>query len=93
MVKGEIAHHEQFHLWPQCFQLYLTIKLSFMEIFHVFVTLFSKSSAADHEQFHLWPQCFQLYLTIKLSFMEIFHVFVTLFSKSSAADLLYVEKG
>ena len=20
MAKGEIAHHEQFHLWPQCFQ-------------------------------------------------------------------------
>ena len=20
VAKGEIAHHEQFHLWPQCFQ-------------------------------------------------------------------------
>ena len=29
------------------FQLYLTIKISFMEIFQVFVTMFSKSSAAD----------------------------------------------
>ena len=47
MAKGEIAHHEQFHLWLQCFQLHLTIKLSFMEIFQVFVTMFSKSSAAD----------------------------------------------
>ena len=37
---------EQFLLWPQCFQLYLTIKLSFMDIFQVFVTMFSKSSAA-----------------------------------------------
>ena len=34
-------------LWPQCFQLYLTIKMSFMEIFQVFVTMFSKASAAD----------------------------------------------
>ena len=37
MAKGEIAHHEQFILWPQCFQFsFLTIKLSFMEIFQVF---------------------------------------------------------
>ena len=42
VAKGEIAHDE-----PQCFQLYLTIKLYFMEIFHVFVTIFSKSSAAE----------------------------------------------
>ena len=46
--KLKIAHDEQFHLWPQCFQLHLlTIKRSFMEIFQVFVTMFSKSSAAD----------------------------------------------
>ena len=36
VAKGEIAHDEQFLLWPQCFQVYLTIKLSFMEIFQVF---------------------------------------------------------
>ena len=42
MAKREIAHDE-----PQGFQLYLTIKLTFMEIFQVCVTLFSKSSAAD----------------------------------------------
>ena len=47
MAKGEIAHDEQFHLWSQCFQLHLTIKLSFMEIFQVYVTMFSKSSAVD----------------------------------------------
>ena len=29
VAKGEIAHDEQFLLWPQCFQIYLTIKLSF----------------------------------------------------------------
>ena len=34
--KGEIAHEQQ-----------LTIKLSFMEIFRFFVTMFPKSSAAD----------------------------------------------
>ena len=33
VAKGEIAHDEQFLLWPQCFQLYLTIQLFFMEIF------------------------------------------------------------
>ena len=48
MAKGEIAHDEQFLLWPQSFQLYLKIKLSLMEIFfQVFVTMFSKSPAAD----------------------------------------------
>ena len=43
MTKGEIAHDEEFFLQPQCFHLCLTIKLSFMEIFQVFVTMFSKS--------------------------------------------------
>ena len=43
--KGEIPDDEQFHLLPQCFQLYLTIKLSFMTIFQVFFPMFSKSSA------------------------------------------------
>ena len=47
VAKGEITHDEQFHLWPQCFQLYLTINLSLMEIFQDFATMFSKSSAAD----------------------------------------------
>ena len=46
MAKGETDHYEQFHLWPECYQLYLTIKLSFMEIFQVCVTMFSKLSAA-----------------------------------------------
>ena len=47
MAKGEIAHDGQFLLWPQYFQLYLTIKLSFIEIFQGFVTMFLKSSAAN----------------------------------------------
>ena len=47
MAKGEIAKGEQFLLWPQCFQLYLTIKLSFKDIFQVFVNTFSKLSAVD----------------------------------------------
>ena len=44
MAKDEID--KQFLLWPQCFQLYLTINLSFMEIFEVFATMFSKESLA-----------------------------------------------
>ena len=43
----EIAKDEQFLLWPQCFQLYWIIKLSFMEILQVFVSMLSKSSAAN----------------------------------------------
>ena len=46
MAKGEIAR-EQFLLWPQCFQLNLTIKLYFMEIFQDLVTMSLQSSAAD----------------------------------------------
>ena len=45
--KGEIAHDEQFHHLPQCFQLNIMIKLSLMKIFHIFEKMFSKSSAAD----------------------------------------------
>ena len=34
--KGEIAHDEKFHLLQQCFQLYLIITLSLLEVFHIF---------------------------------------------------------
>ena len=44
--KGEIAHGEQFFFLPLCFQLYLISKPLFIEIYHVFANLFSKSSAA-----------------------------------------------
>ena len=47
VAKGEIAHDEQFLLRPQCFQLYLSNKLFLMEIFQVFVYMFSKSNASD----------------------------------------------
>ena len=47
MSKGVTAHDEQFLLWPQCFQLYLIIKLSFVNKIQVFVNRLSKSSAAD----------------------------------------------
>ena len=47
VAKGEIAHDELFHILPQCFQLYLMFKLSFMEMFHIFANMFSKSSAAE----------------------------------------------
>ena len=46
-TKVEIAYNEQFHHLPQCFQLYSMIVLSSLEIFHIVVQMFSKSSAAD----------------------------------------------
>ena len=46
-AKGEIALHKQFHLLPQCFQLYLLIILAFIEIFHILILLFSKLSATN----------------------------------------------
>ena len=48
VTKGEID--EQFSPLPQCFQQYLIIKLSFMEIhvnFHVFANMIFKSTAAE----------------------------------------------
>ena len=47
VAKGEIAHNAQFLLSPHCFQLYLTIKLSPLEIFQVCVNMFSKLSAVE----------------------------------------------
>ena len=35
VTKGEIAHNEQFHLLPQCFQLILIIKPSLNEFPHI----------------------------------------------------------
>ena len=45
VTKGEIA--QQFLLLSQCFQLFLMIKLSFMEIFHIFANMFLKTFAAE----------------------------------------------
>ena len=48
MAKCEIAHDEQFLLWPQCFQLYLTVnKAIFYGDFSGFYHYVLKSSAAD----------------------------------------------
>ena len=41
VTKGEIAQDEQFLLLPQCFQLFSVIILPFIEIFHIFVYMFS----------------------------------------------------
>ena len=47
MTKGRIAKNEQFLLLPQCFQLFLVIIPTFIEVFRVFPWMFSKSSAVD----------------------------------------------
>ena len=47
VAKGEMAHDEQFHLLSQSFQLYLIIKLSFMEIFHAFANMYFEMSTVD----------------------------------------------
>ena len=47
VTKEEIYQNEQFLLLPQCFQLFLIINLSFMEIFHVFLNMFQMLAAAD----------------------------------------------
>ena len=46
-AKGEIAHNEQFLNLPQCFKLYSMIKLSFIEIYHIFNKKLSNLSAVD----------------------------------------------
>ena len=47
VTKEEIAHDEQFLPLPKCFQLYLLIPHSFIEIYHILALMFSKLSAAD----------------------------------------------
>ena len=52
VAKGEIAHNEQFLHLLQCFQLssiikYIYIYISYIEIFHILSSMFSKSSAAE----------------------------------------------
>ena len=47
LAKGVIAQNEQFLYLPQYFQLYLTIILSFLDIFRTFANMISKLSAAD----------------------------------------------
>ena len=44
LTRGE---NEQFLLLAQCFQIFSIIKPLFMEIFHVFANIFSRSSSAD----------------------------------------------
>ena len=46
VAKGEIAHDEQFLLYPQCF-VTLFNKWSLIESFHSFERIFSNYSAAD----------------------------------------------
>ena len=50
MAKGEIAHHEQFHLWPQCFQkssAAIALKCVWEKVNMFFAYMFSKSSAVE----------------------------------------------
>ena len=46
-ISGEIAQNQQFLLLPQCFQLYLIVEPSVIEIFQIFVNMLTKSSAAE----------------------------------------------
>ena len=72
--KVKLLMIKKFLLCPQCFQLYITIKLSFMEIVQVFVAMFSKSLYVGEgwEQFHLLPHCFQIYLIIAYFCLDVF---------------------
>ena len=47
VTNDEMAHNEQFHLLPQCFQLYSIMIFPHIEIFHSVVYMFSKSSASS----------------------------------------------
>ena len=42
-----LSHIQMSLLLPQSFQLYLIVKPTFIEIFHICVTMFSKLSAAE----------------------------------------------
>ena len=47
VAKREIAHNEQYLHLPQCFQLYLIVKLLFVELFHIFAYLYFMLSAEE----------------------------------------------
>ena len=47
VAKGGFALIKQFLLLPKCFQLFIIIVLSFIEIYHIFAKMYSKSSTAD----------------------------------------------
>ena len=47
VAKVEIVHNDLFLLLPLCFQLCSIIILSYIENFHIFDLMFSKSCAAD----------------------------------------------
>ena len=47
VTKGGIAQNMHFLLLPQRFQLFSVIIPTFIELFHVFASMFSESSAAD----------------------------------------------
>ena len=47
VVREEIAQNEQLLLLPECYQFYLILKFSFIEIVHVFVHKFWKTSATE----------------------------------------------
>ena len=75
MPLQQTTHNEQFLHLPQCYQLYLIVKLSFIEIFHIFVNMFSKQICCMWERVKLlsskisfilyWSVChFQEYFSI-----------------------------
>ena len=53
VTKGEIALNEQYLLLPHCFQLDSIIEPLFIEIFHFFAKMFSKSEIFDSLDYRL----------------------------------------
>ena len=47
VTKDEITHDEQFPKLSQCYQLHSKAIPSFIEIYHSFIEILSKSNAAD----------------------------------------------
>ena len=83
--KGEIAHHEQFLLFPQCFLLNQIIVSPFFHILfkhHIFICekIVGKGEIAHHEQFLLFPQCFLPNQIIVSPFVYILFNIISLFA-------------
>ena len=54
MEKGEIAHFEQFHLFPQCFPMVIKA----LKDTDCIENIVGKGEIAHFERFHLFPQSF-----------------------------------
>ena len=73
VTKGESALDEQFPLIPQCFPLYSILKLSFIEIFYIFVSYLFEVTCCSFEG--------MVYMNLQFDLLKIMRIMSNLFPK------------